>query len=197
MNYNYERNVLLYFTKATKDEKLTGFNWYNDALNEVMKIADLCNIHPNIVGGVMAALSPSNKWERNVKDTMNLCYAYSTGKPRDAYRYCTYPAHVDKAIQILDESVSPSDALYGTGRYLKTLNFYRNIMGIDDKTAVTIDRHTINIARGTNVTHKSHITKKEYQEVSNAYVLTAKAIGLYPKQLQAVTWTTYKRLTKR
>ena len=59
-------------------------------------------MHSAIVVGVLSALSPNNKWERNViDDTENMCVAYKSDIPLDDVKVCTYNANKQKAIKIL------------------------------------------------------------------------------------------------
>jgi hypothetical protein len=62
---------------------------------------------------------------------------------------------------------------------------------------VTIDGHALNIARGKReglTSDKTNMGKKQYRELQAAYVSAAKRVKVKPSELQAITWTTWKRI---
>tara|TARA_R100000365_G_C2727122_1_gene58163 strand:+ start:384 stop:983 length:600 start_codon:yes stop_codon:yes gene_type:complete len=196
-NENYERNILKWFVESTSEERLLGLQWYPKALQYARNISKVTGVPVNKVAGVISALSPQNKWSQNLKDARNICVCHANLTPYDTFKYSTFSKNVDKAILILTTDLDPCEILNKSGRSFKTLNFYKNIMGIDDKTSVTIDRHAINIATGIIEAGAKRIKISEYREVSNAYSLVAEAVNMLPKTLQAITWLTYKRIINR
>ena len=76
----------------------------------------------------------------------------------------------------------------------KITAFYDNIMGGD---SVTIDGHARNIAYGERLALKDKrlsIHKAEYDKLVSAYRKAASLLGVKASVLQAITWTTWRRI---
>ena len=152
--------------------------------------------------GVIAALSPNNKWERNCIDAEAMIMTWSIGGDYNMIKVCTFNPNKQKAIDILSldmESVD-TEAIPKILKGQKVVAFYRSIMG--DKNAVCVDGHAYAIFIGERVpTSKTpSITPKLFETIQRAYQLVAKrsadlcGVELSPTQVQAVTWVTYRRL---
>ena len=61
---------------ATTEEVVSGQQWYKNANEIASRLARNNNITTAKAAGVLAALSPNNKWERNCHDAENLIQAY-------------------------------------------------------------------------------------------------------------------------
>lgn len=176
----------------SNDEIDNATNWYSIANQEATDIAIKLDMPVYIVVGVMAALSPNNKWERNKINAYELCKAFQDGQGMDSVKVSTYSKMKLKAWTILE--VIPD---YETTKLMlngkKIVNFYRNIMGEDD---VTIDGHARNIAYNERVgltDAKTSIGVKEYASLQKEYLTVAKEYGLLGRELQAITWVAWKK----
>jgi len=166
---NYVRNILKTYRIATVSDVTAGVEWYDRAKRMAAWIAKETNIPETTVIGVMAALSPNNRWERNCKDALTMCHAWISGDTTD-------------------------EAILTRLNGQKIRSFYSNIRGLDE---VTIDGHALNIARGKReglTSDKTNMGKKQYRELQAAYVTAAKRVKVKPHELQAITWTTWKRI---
>ena len=67
-------NIKAIYQLATLTEKQDGVTWYPVALDIARTIADEHDITVTQAIGVIAALSPRNRWERNVQDADCLLY---------------------------------------------------------------------------------------------------------------------------
>ena len=76
------RNILKVYRRATPEDHANGLEWYDRAARYAKVISTKYMIHRHTVIGVMAALSPNNRWERNVKDTERMCQAWVTRRIR-------------------------------------------------------------------------------------------------------------------
>ena len=65
-------NILAIYKLATPEEKRDGIVWYADALRDCTRIATDLELPVHIVTGVCAALSPNNKWDRNIINARDL-----------------------------------------------------------------------------------------------------------------------------
>ena len=190
------RNILKVYRRATTDDIANGVEWYSRAKRYSHAIADRTGLHVNTVIGVMAALSPNNKWERNVQDCQRMCNAWVIGDDLDDFKVSCYNTMKLKAWSILDENLTSDDDILDRLNGQKIRSFYSNIRGLDE---VTIDGHALNIALGVRqglTTDKTNMTKKTYKQMQEVYVRAAKRVDIKPHILQAITWTTWKRENK-
>lgn len=191
---NYVRNILKMYRLATVSDKADGVEWYDRAKRMASWIANETDIPETTVIGVMAALSPNNRWERNCKDTLTMCNAWVKGDTMDDFKVSCYNKMKQKAWSILEDALESDDDILTRLNGQKIRSFYSNIRGLDE---VTIDGHALNIARGQReglTSDKTNMGKKQYRELQVAYVKAAKRVKVKPSELQAITWTTWKRI---
>jgi hypothetical protein len=191
-------NIVSVFLMATSQEFVDGTKWYLDANLIAQEIAKHgCSLEQ--ASGVIAALSPSNKWQRNCQDAENFIRLWAAGGDPMELKVCTYGSNKKKALSILDGETggeSIEDILSGR----KVSAFYRCILGKSD--SVCVDGHAYSIWLGeripTNKTPK--IGKLLYESISNDYRLATELINNYtdkqlaPYQVQAVTWLAWRRI---
>ena len=190
----YVRNIMKVYRKATVRDVQDGVEWYARALREAKRISKAFGLPVPTVVGVMAALSPNNRWERNKVDAYNMCSAYHEGLGMDSFKVSTYNSMKAKAWSILTDSLRDDDSILTRLNGQKIRSFYSNIMGLNE---VTIDGHALNIARGYReglTSDKTNIGVKQYRELQEAYVRAAKRAGVKPHEMQAITWTVWKRV---
>ena len=60
------KNIIAVYKMATPDEIKQGIEWYLNATSDCKNIADRLSLPLHIVIGVLSALSPNNKWSRNL-----------------------------------------------------------------------------------------------------------------------------------
>ena len=193
------RNILAVYDLATTGERREGMEWYNRANRVAADIASEHGISLETAAGVIAALSPNNRWERNVVDAENVIRAYSIGGAEEAenVKVCTYGKMRTKAIQILEATSIVDHASILNGR--KITAFYECIIGRQD--AVCIDGHAYSIWFGDRLTMKQvpNIGKKLYAEIVSDYVEAARILSedgtsVTAFEVQAVTWCAWRRL---
>jgi len=191
-------NILAVFFTANAAELQHGSRWYPDALAACETIAQSYGLPVNTVAGVVAALSPNNKWQRNIIDADNICRIYTAGGYNDAARckVSTFNNNKQKALQVLS-GIAPLEVLGG----LKVRAFYGCIMGID---SVCIDGHAFAIWKGERIptTKTPKISPKLYDTIASDYRNAANTInGILDTsytavQIQAITWTAWHRIAK-
>ena len=95
-------NIAAVFTLATASERIIHATWYDDARVAAIAIADATGLGLDTVVGVIAALSPNNRWERNLVDAENVCRTF-VADPESAasVKVCTYGKMLEKAIKVL------------------------------------------------------------------------------------------------
>lgn len=175
-------NVLGTYERATEAMKSDGLAWYKEAHDFCLSL----DYDVERAAGVVAALSPNNRWDNNMRMAERL---YSQGHGER----CGLGANVTKAMKIYN-GAAPLDVLGGN----KVRAFYLSIAHPDDMSVVpVIDRHAFDIAVGKITDTKSRgILKsdKVYNSFADVYVEAASAAGIGPKQMQAATWVAWREI---
>lgn len=202
-------NILSAYARSTDEEREHGMRWYSVARALIADIASKYGIDARLAITVCAVTSPKNTWTGNLRDTDLILRTFATkrkafdrmvkafdtveGKftPRgdkDAFKSLgaqTYPACILKAYRILRDK-SRHHLTEDTAP--KTFSFDENIAD-DNSARITVDFHAYNIAMKTDFkSGEVNITKRPYAEISEAYRNAARAVGIEPRQIQAVVW---------
>jgi len=197
------RNIAGMLQLASQADILAGIEWYARALRFArMLVQAYDGLTLGQAVGVIAALSPNNKWTRNCVDAEAMIKAWHMGADPMGVKVCTFNPNKAKAAAILaltaDDLETDTIAEILKGR--KVVAFYRSIMG--DPDAVCVDGHAYAVWIGERIptTQTPSIGVKLYADIARAYQLVAKrsyelcGTTLTPTQVQAVTWVTYRRL---
>jgi len=184
-------NIVACYKTADDDQRAGGMAWYSKAQCAAYDIAAKYDIAVYIVVAVISALSPNNKWLRNLSNADALIGAFLRGDGIDAVKVSTYHKMKQKAWDIL--AARPD---YDTAKAMlkgqKITSFFCDIMG---EFNVTIDGHARNIAYAEKVgltDDRTNIGKLEYRALQAAYEEAARQLGLMPYQLQAITWRVWR-----
>jgi hypothetical protein len=189
---------------STDLERSNGKNWYRQAHRAALDLSGpfACGVITS--AGVIAALSPNNKWERNLRDAQTL---FDTFKTLGAYaasqvRVCTFDTNKAKALAILKLQRPTVDDVVTVLHGLKISAFYRCILG--DSQAVCVDGHAYSIWFGEHITTTKtpKISARLYAQIADDYRAAARIVStpsqpVNPSELQAITWLTHKRLNGR
>ena len=188
------KHILAIYKLANPSEIKHGLTWYVNALTDCRNIANDLELPIHIVVGVVSALSPNNKWERNIVNAKDLCTAFINGNDMDSIKVSTYHTMKKKAWHILETMPSYEETIeILNGK--KIVSFFRNISG--DETDITIDGHARNIYyndRQGLTTPNTNIKKSEYKDIQKAYVRASRKVGVKAYELQAITWVTWRRI---
>ena len=184
-------NIVSVYRDADETQHAEGLLWYSDAQNAAHNIAVKYDIAVYIVVAVIAALSPNNKWSRNIVNADALIGAFIRGDGLLSVKVSTYNKMKQKAWDIL--AARPDyDGAKAMLKGQKITSFFCDIMG---EFNVTIDGHARNIAYGERVgltDERTNIGVREYRALQAAYEEAARRVGLMPYQLQAITWRVWR-----
>ena len=203
------REIVAKFTLATSQEVQLGCDWYPSALKIASRIANKYGLRTEVVAGVIAALSPNNRWERNIVDAEAIIKCWAAGGTRSdllAVKVCTYGKMKEKAVDILLTRIPIATILKGkkiveilNGK--KIIEFFNCITNpaLND---VCIDGHAYSVWFGQRVTMKEvpAIGKRLRSQIKTDYRDAAafinEELGTYyaPATIQAITWVTHKRI---
>jgi len=188
------KNIIAIYKLANPSEIKHGLTWYVNATKDCKEIAIKYDLPIHIVIGVVSALSPNNKWERNIVNADDLCKAFIDGQDMDSIKVSTYHKMKQKAWSILEQMPSYDETItILNGK--KIVSFFKNISG--DESDITIDGHARNIYyndRQGLTTPNTNIRKLEYLDIQKAYLRASKKLGIKAYELQAITWVVWRRI---
>ena len=194
------REIVAKFTLATSQEVQLGVDWYASALNIAGRIATKYHTRIELVAGVIASLSPNNRWERNIIDAEAIIKCWSAGGTRTDMlnvKVCTYTKMKQKAIDILTRDLPIVEVLNGK-KIVEFFNCITNPMLND----VCIDGHAYSVWFGQRLTMKQvpAIGKKLRSQIKTDYRDATAFINdelnesFTAAAIQAITWVTHKRI---
>ena len=194
------RHIAAMLAIASQADLSQGIEWYDRAKRLAHRLADQYGCTFEQAVGVIAALSPNNRWSRNCIDAEAMIQAWAVGVNPESVKVCTYGAMRTKAAQILALASPDRETIAKILNGRKITAFFLSIAGVHD--AVCVDGHAYAVWVGQRITttNTPSLGVKLYAEIARAYVLVAKRShalcgeALTPAQVQAVTWVTYRRL---
>jgi hypothetical protein len=194
------RHIAAMLAMASQTDLADGIEWYDRAKRLAHRLANQYGCTFEQAVGVIAALSPNNRWARNCTDAEAMIQAWAVGVNPESVRVCTYGAMRTKAAQILALASPDRETIAKILNGRKITAFFLSIAGVHD--AVCVDGHAYAVWVGQRITttNTPSLGVKLYSEIARAYVLVAKRShalcgeSLTPAQVQAVTWVTYRRL---
>ena len=189
-----QRHIQAVLDLASVADIVAGQDWYDTARDAAIALSDRYGVDVTTACGVIAALSPRNKWTRNLIDAENLINVYATSglEACDAVKVCTFGANKAKALRIL-ASHPTLDVVEGILSGPKLTEFFRCIIGQND---VCIDGHAYSIWFGDRVTlaNVPSIGVKLRRQIKADYMAVALKNDMPAYELQAITWVTHRRI---
>lgn len=171
--------ILERWHQATPLEKKQGKTWYLQAHDFALHLSFRYGVSLKISAGVIAALSPKNKWVDNKRDAELVLLHENTDSRGDLSQNDLSSHHpkLDNVYRILD-GVDPDKTLGQKAR-----SFYRCIFNpMTDE--VCVDTWSARVIKYTD----KWITKEDYPVIQNYYVQAAEQVGTLPPIMQATTW---------
>lgn len=156
----------------TAEHVLEGAGWYAQAQMECQLVSCGTKKDIAVVVGIVAALSPAQRWERNIEEARRCIQGFEGNLG-------TYPAQAAKARAIRDGAL-----ILETLKGRKTQDFYKAIIAKGDTRVVVVDRHA---ARACGIDAKGGLSEAQYSAIAEAYS-RATPDGLTPCQHQAAVW---------
>ena len=188
-------NIKAIYQLATLTENQTGQDWYPQARRIAATLSGRYGVSVAQSIGVMAALSPRNRWERNVQDADALISAYVAGGAEQAMltKVCTFTSNKTKAVRILESNLQDISSALTILSGPKLKEFASCIEGLDD---VCIDGHAYCIWQGERATlaNVPAIGVKLRREIKADYQQAAQELGITPAACQAITWCAWRRI---
>ena len=194
MNSN-QKHIQAVLDLSSAADVAEGLAWYRTANTAAIELSSRYNINVSTACGVIAALSPRNKWTRNLIDAENLINVFCTAGA-DAcndVKVCTFGKNKAKALAILASDSCNLDSIEQILSGPKLKEFFRCIIGQDD---VCIDGHAYSIWFGDRITLNKvpSIGVKLRRTIKEDYLAIARANSMTGYEVQAVTWVCHRRL---
>ena len=176
-------NLDNYFALATDSDIDNGIAWYKQAHYICKDLSKQYNVPIAVVASIVSALSPRNRWDQNIKDTITVLNAIHNNLSPDDIKVCTFHKNKRKAFLLGQRKTQITD------KSLKTFNFVRNIADLDD-SSVTIDVWHLRACFGKTI--KNTPNKIAYQQIKELTISKAKQHGLKGFEYQAIIWNSVK-----
>jgi hypothetical protein len=167
------------FDRASEQQIAEGRAWYPTAYLHALQLSLNHNKPLYVTAGIIAALSPNNKWERNLYDA-----ELFLSKPSLDTKVCTFLMNRRKALAILD--AKNQDEVRHILRGRKTVSFYDNMVNNESSYRVTVDLWMFRAA-------EVKASDKHYRLIEDAVLEMALESELLPMDIQAVIWTVLRQ----
>jgi len=177
-------HVSYWHDMATDNVIQDGVEWYDEAKDFALMLSNEFDVSPLRAGGVISALSPRNKWERNKIDAWNVFQAVRDDVSYDRVKVSTFDANKVRAFDIAKGNKEVHEASRKTHRF--ALN-----VGAFDMNAVTIDTWMLYLFQTKSKTRReldNKITPKQYDLLERKFQRVSHNMGYAPAHLQAVVW---------
>ena len=195
MKTNVE-NIKAIYQLASAAERADGSSWYPVSHCVALELADRYKVTECQAIGVIAALYPRNRWERNVHDAEALISAYVAAGPAQAMltKVCTFTNNKNKAVKILQAVNPTADDVRAILSGPKLKEFFSCILG--SRKEICVDGHAYCIWNGgrTGLKDVPAIGIKLRREIKADYAEAAEALDVPPSALQATTWVAWRRI---
>jgi len=169
--------------QASTDAVEAGLAWYPIARRWCKVKAREYGVRPVVVAALISALSPRNKWERNLYDAEQVLINYAEGFQHPFNIVSgTFRRNVEKAWNVV---TLDKPALVTTSP--KTRAFVDNIINPVSKR-VTVDVWAYRICQGDMTLGAVSFTDKQYTTYASAYREVAVEHKLKACEVQAITW---------
>lgn len=176
----FSRNLDYFFNNATDEEIAQGKRWYKNA-NEICEdISNIYRVPTTIAAGVISALSPRNKWDKNIKDAYSVFAAINEGLQPEEIKVSTFHTNKFKAFEIAKGNKSI------TWDSQKTFSFVRNV-GELDENFVTVDVWHLRACFKKLIPSQA-IGRIAYDQIVKLTSKKALKLGLKPYEYQAIVW---------
>jgi len=190
-----KNNLRAWYKSASKRQIFEGKQWYPKANLFAEELSKRSGFDSFKIAGAISALSPHNKWERNLQDTETVAWASIRKQKPSDIKVCTFNTNKQKAFDILEGS----KAIEWKSR--KTYSFGKNV-GELDEDYITIDRWHLRacqskpnkMVKAGEV--KESVTPKQYDRIHDLTMQVAKEFNVKGYEFQAIVWVAIKEKTE-
>lgn len=195
----FKANLQAVYQLSTAEDMKAGGRWYPNGKRSVEVLADRFNLEPRRCAGVVAALSPSCAWGKNLEYAKHFISGFVAGVDvlAQSFKAGTYGLK-NKTTALGFLTTKPIDEEFPK-LGPKTGQFYCNLLG--DLSSATVDGHmyAMMVADDEAPTHEIYakhgrLTQGRYNVLAKALTSVAYDNGMAPATFQAIVWITWRRL---
>ena len=186
--WDLERRIRRVYLRSSPADKEAGARWYKDAQLRCASLAQDYGFRAWQVAGVIAAISPGNSWELNMRQAEALLAWKSAGMPGPMPSVSTYSERNRAKARAIMNGEAPE-----WKRGPKVSAFYHLILTGGEADAVCVDGHAVNIAHGKRRPVSNRVKATEVARVREAYRRLAAKLGISASTLQATVWVAWRR----
>lgn len=180
-----KNNLRHFFNQATEEQYTSGMSWYQDFNEWCTKLSNKYGYNNETIAAVFSALSPRNKLDKNMIDTISVLDAVRDGVDPDDIKVSTFHNNKYKAFDIAKGKRSIKESSP------KTYAFLMNV-GYLNEAYVTVDVWHMRAFFDKMIVPKS-LTPKVYDQIEKATIEVAKEYNVKGYELQAVVWETIRK----
>ena len=190
-----KNNLRAWYKSATKRQVIDGKQWYPKANLFADELASNSGHSIHKIAGVISALSPRNKWNKNLTDAETVTWAQARKLRPSDVKVSTYHKNKNKAFNIL----RGKQAIEWKSR--KTYSFVKNVGELDDKY-ITIDSWHLRACQSkpTRMVKagevKESVTPKQYDRIKELTMELAREFNIKGYEFQAIVWVAIKEKTE-
>lgn len=197
----YARNIAGLLAGLDRDTLLNHAAFYSVAHAIAREHAQRYGVSIKQAAYVLAAVSPSMEWTRNIAAARAVHETHANRQPHDtpqalarkAAQGIGAPAGYAPYAQALNVLKHGPQALTGP----KRVPFGENIATAGKSLAVTVDGHAyvlcaLKLDQGRHGIGAAKVTDKERDKVATAHAAVAALLNLWPAQVQAAAWTLHR-----
>jgi hypothetical protein len=172
------KNLDKYFNLASEDDIKSGLVWYQQANDICKDIAQKYGTSTFIASGVISALSPRNKWAKNIQDAYSVFEAVQNSISAADTKVSTFHTNKFKAFAIAQGKVTI------TRESNKTFAFCENIAHLNEDF-VTVDVWHLRACFDKTMGSIGDLAYKQLQSIT---LSKAKKLGMKGFEYQAIIW---------
>jgi hypothetical protein len=180
------KNIINIYNAATEEERDFFHNWYNNAQQTCINLANEYSVDPQLVYAIVAVLSPGNRFNRNIVAAENLLRNELFGEQNPVST--NNRRNAEKAAQIF----RTKSLEFVTGP--KVSVFFKSLMTPKEfKERLVLDGHAVSMWIGEKLPVKK-IKIPNREQILTDFQSAADCLGIAVQELQAVTWFVWKNV---
>ena len=188
-------NLRAWYKVASKRQVIEGKRWYEDANLFASELASKSGHSTEKIAGVISALSPRNKWHKNLQDAETVTWAQARKMKPSQVKVSTYHKNKDKAFNILDGTQAIEE------KSRKTYSFVKNV-GELDENYITVDSWHLRACQSKPSKMvkpkevQEVVTPKQYDRIKDLTITVAEEFNIKGYEFQAIVWVAIKEKTE-
>lgn len=205
---NYYTGIIEQFVYDFIDlSDMQAENWYQDEHNNILEIAKQYNVPFVVYCAMVAVTSPMKRWTENIEFVGQILTNLQAGKKvvkeSGMIRTANYARIIYNTTKDMNEDELTVEFFLNNfkGFADKTSAFFVNLYNPTNKDVLTVDvwMLRVGLAQYQQATNTFKVKKAQIDAMRRAYFnvynsMKLESFGIVPHQLQAIIWTTIRKL---